>query len=170
MADKCKYCETAYSLSTYSGETYVNALRAILLSIDEREGSRSVGDKFLGKLLEHNTASNAKVTAIQMFASPNDLEGIVQLLNFCHGNASMRASSTEDEEIKRAWWGKCQMLYGQLRIKAIGNPEVNDFLKEFSVFYGNNKKPPISDSIKTLVGLGLLVAVFFVLHYLKIIE
>jgi hypothetical protein len=89
-------------LSNITGETYINALSAILKSAE---------------------SSDARVSAISTFAMPFDLEGILQFLAFCHGNAQM-LTNAEGEEIQGAWYGKAKMAFAQLKIKSIANPSL----------------------------------------------
>jgi len=96
----CKFCGTSYQLSNVTGETYINALSAILKNAE---------------------SSDARVSAISTFARPLDLEGILQFLAFCHGNAQLLTTNAEGEEIQGAWYGKAKMAFAQLKIKSIAN-------------------------------------------------
>lgn len=132
----CKFCGTSYQLSNITGETYINALSSILKSAE---------------------SSDAKVSAISTFAMPFDLEGILQFLAFCHGNAQM-LTNAEGEEIQGAWYGKAKMAFAQLKIKSIANPSLAPFVAEYEPLYGVNARKPLTGSTKVLLG-GLVLMV-----------
>lgn len=133
----CKFCGTSYQLSNITGETYINALSAILKSAE---------------------SSDARVSAISTFAMPFDLEGILQFLAFCHGNAQM-LTNAEGEEIQGAWYGKAKMAFAQLKIKSIANPSLAPFVAEYEPLYGVNARKPLTGSTKVLLGGLVLMAI-----------
>lgn len=132
----CKFCGISYQLSNITGEIYINALSSILKSAE---------------------SSDAKVSAISTFAMPFDLEGILQFLAFCHGNAQM-LTNAEGEEIQGAWYGKAKMAFAQLKIKSIANPSLAPFVAEYEPLYGVNARKPLTGSTKVLLG-GLVLMV-----------
>jgi hypothetical protein len=127
----CKFCGTSYQLSNITGETYINALSAILRSAE---------------------SSDARVSAISTFAMPLDLDGMLQFLAFCHGNAQMVTTDAAGEEIQGAWYGKAKMAFAQIKIKSISNPSLAPLVAEYEPLYGVNARKPMQGSTKVLIG------------------
>jgi hypothetical protein len=143
----CKFCGTSYQLSNVTGETYINALSAILKNAE---------------------SSEARVSAISTFAMPLDLEGILQFLAFCHGNAQMLTTDVQGEKIQGAWYGKAKMAFAQLKIKSITNPSLAPFVAEYEPLYGVNSRKPIQGSTKGLIaGFCVLMAFLLSMVYLE---
>jgi hypothetical protein len=148
----CKFCGTAYQISTLTGDTYINALRTILNNIDKEElNSKSAGSQIISQLTGKKFARlDAKISAISTFAMPTDIDNIIQFFSFCHGNAQMAVAVDDDvgERLKGAWFGKAKMAFLQLQIKSYGNHLLAQFIKEYDLLYGSKAKKPFS--FKTL--------------------
>jgi hypothetical protein len=153
----CKFCGTAYQLSNVTGETYIAALRTILTRIDEAERSGTGGQQIVS-LLTRAGGANAKVTAISTFALPSDVENLLQFLAFCHGNAQViiEFGDRGGERVQGAWHGKAKMAFGQLKMKAIGNPALAPYITEYERLYGVNARAPIP---RRFMALGLVVLI-----------
>jgi len=186
LAVKCKFCGTAYTLTKLTGDVYIRALQKILINIDaqntashaaERKGldRRSVLEKVLGEddstRSSRRTSADAKVTALQAFAMPSDLECLLQFLAFCHGNAQARAHDDLADAMKDAWYGKAKMAFTQLKMKAMANPDLLPYISDFEQVYGLRAKQPLSRNVKSgliLCALGALV--FGALGYMAKLE
>ncbi len=160
----CKFCGTAYQISTLTGDTYINALRSILNNIDEEElNSKSAASQIISQLTGKKFARlDAKISAISTFAMPTDIENMIQFFSFCHGNAQMAVAVDDDvgERLKGAWFGKAKMAFLQLQIKSHGNHSLAQFIKEYDLLYGSKAKKPFSfKTLKAYLKVTFIVAI-----------
>lgn len=167
LHSNCAYCGTAYSAKEVTGETYINALRTILGSIDQQDYAKaqSAGAMLAESLVQgQSKATTAKVSAISTFAMPADVENLLQFLAFCHGNAQVAVlpGDRNGDALRSAWNGKARMAFSQLKIKSVSNPNLAAVLADYESLYGINVRPMQSAQAIAAKKGGLIAVAGFI--------
>ena len=188
LCTNCKFCGTAYTLEKITGQSYIDALQWMLDDIPRRssathtfgesEHARPVGD-IIGNILGEDTSTGGKrqrtrseataqaqAVAISTFAMPNDLDNLLQLFFFCHGNAQINSADPAMDKIIGAWHGKAKMAFAQLKTLGAGNASLQSQLVQYEALYGLSSKLPetskdrrLKNIVMAITAVGVMVVV-----------
>ena len=163
----CEYCGIEIArVNKLSAEEYMASIQKRLDAITNEEF----------KFDHHKT--KAQTEAIMLLPLPSSTEALVGLFTYCHGHNQIfnALGDGPPAEIIKAWRGKATSAYDRLRVISLNNPQLSEFLKEYSGTYSPEAverrataegRSSMLSFLFAIAVIGLLVALIAVIEFGK---
>jgi len=137
----CEYCGVEIArVNTLSVDEYMASIQRRLDNCSSKDFNsvrRGIADIMMRQSAAQRAKTLALAETICLLPLPSNTEALLALFSYCNGHDQPIGFGTRSEKKEEilAWRGKALAAYERLRVMALNNPQLSDYLKGYAGKY-----------------------------------